>query len=459
MWVAFLVPAAAVLLSLMETEDLAYQIRAGSLMWHAHALLRTDPFTFTVGGAPWHDLQWGAQLVLTAVYAAGGWRGLVVLRAVIVGGAVGVTYLRTTRRGASAQASIVATFAAFVVCASLSGSIAMRPQLLAVPFFIATAVVLSVRSRHPGWVWVIPVLGVVWVNLHGSFVLVGVLTGIAFVSDVIDRMPRRRTTGVVFVASVAAPLVNPWGYRSYTYIVDLATTPIVRTVIDEWRPMWRQWPAGLLFALAVGGIVIVLVRGGWGRIGTEDRLVILTFTLLALASGRNVVWWSLAVPPAIAAALPSRGSTWSRPASMIARAGVAGVLAIALARFASEPPEEVLADAPAGISDTVSRAASPGAHVFAGWWGSWLEFTDPAVRQFVDARAEMFPSDVWADYFVVSRAEPGWSRVLDRRGIDIVVASRQHQAPLMAALETDAGWRELFADQDGAVFGRVAASP
>src|SRR5512133_3018028 len=112
LWVSFLVPAAAVALSLMQTEDLAYQVRAGALMWQSHAILRADPFTFTVGGQPWQDQQWGAQLVLSLIHAIGGWRALVVVRALVVGGAVGATYVRTKRRGASQQAAAVTTFAA-----------------------------------------------------------------------------------------------------------------------------------------------------------------------------------------------------------------------------------------------------------------------------------------------------------------------------------------------------------
>src|SRR5262245_61353547 len=273
MWVACLVPATAVLLSLMETEDLAYQVRAGSLMFQTHSVLRTDPFTFTVGGQPWHDLQWGAQLALAGVHAVAGWRGLVLVRAVIVGGAVGVTYLRTTRRGASPQASILATFAAFVVAASLPGSVAMRPQLLAVPLFLGAVAALDARSRRPSWMWAIPVIGVLWVNLHGSFVLLPLLCGMAFVADLIERAERRRTTGLVFLVSLITPLVDPWGYRSYSYVVDLATTPIIREVIDEWRPMWHQWPAGALFLLALIGVTILLARGGWSHLRSEERRV------------------------------------------------------------------------------------------------------------------------------------------------------------------------------------------
>src|SRR5689334_5097364 len=144
-WIAFLLPAFAVLLSLMQTEDLAYQVRAGSLMWAPHSVLRADPFSFTVAGAPWHDQQWGAQLLFAAIHALGGWRALVIVRAAIVGAAVGVTYLRTRARAAGTASAAVLTFGPFIVCMTLPGSLAMRPQLIAVPLFVVSSVLLARR--------------------------------------------------------------------------------------------------------------------------------------------------------------------------------------------------------------------------------------------------------------------------------------------------------------------------
>ena len=96
--VAWLIPAAAVLLATMPVTDLAYQLRAGALMIADHHILRTDPFTFTVGGQPWTDQQWGAQILLDVLHAPAGWAGLVIARAVLVSLAFGVVFVWTRGR-------------------------------------------------------------------------------------------------------------------------------------------------------------------------------------------------------------------------------------------------------------------------------------------------------------------------------------------------------------------------
>ena len=453
-WVAFVLPAAAVLFSLMQTEDLAYQVRAGELMWRLHEVLRTDRFTFTMAGAPWHNQQWGAQLLLAGIHGVGGWRGLVVARAAIVGGAVGVTYLRTRARGARPMTAVLATFVPFLVCMTLPGTLAMRPQLLVVPLFLIAAVVLSQRRARPRALWAVPIIGILWANLHGSFVLLPVLCVVAFIGDLVDRDERRWVTGALVALSALAPIATPWGASSYGYVYRLSTSSVVRTVIDEWRPIWQQRPAGILFALTCIAIVVAIVRGNRRMLRVEDWLMLGIFTALAVASGRNLIWWSLVVPPVLGALLASSASSaWTRTSMRIVRVALAAILALALVCLIRTEPEQVLADAPPGITAAV-RGAGPGAHVFAGWWFSWLEDAVPDDQMFVDARAELFPTEVWDEYFAISRADPGWAALLHRRGVDMVVASRSHQAPLIDALSADAGWRQLYADAEGVVFVR-----
>jgi hypothetical protein len=455
---AFALPFVAVMLSLMQTEDLAYQIRAGELMWRSHSVLRSDPFTFTVAGDPWLNQQWGSQLLLAGVHAVSGWSGLVVVRAGIVGAAIGITYMRTRARGARPIGAVLLTFAPFVVCITLPGTLAMRPQLLAVPLFLAASMLLAGRRVHPVRLVWIPAIGVAWANLHGSFILLSVLCAVAFVADLADKDRGVRRTGLLVLVSLLVPLATPWGIHTYGYVVDLATAPIVRDVIDEWRPLWQQSPAGVLFAVVCAASIALLVSGGRRRIRLEDALTILVFTVLAAAGGRNLVWWSLAVPPAMGAAVAGvrEHGAWSRGAVRMVAVGLALLIGIAMVRlFRVRPQEGLLSDAPLGITAVLQDSVPPGSDVFAGWWGSWLEFTAPSDRVFVDARAELFPQQVWDDYFLVSAAATGWQDTLDRWGVDAVVASHLHQAALIEAIAADPAWRQVYADDQGSVFVRA----
>ena len=61
-------------------------------------ILRTDLFSSTVNGQPYSVGQWLGEIVLTLVFNAGGWAGLAIFRALLVG--VAAFFLaRLSRRG------------------------------------------------------------------------------------------------------------------------------------------------------------------------------------------------------------------------------------------------------------------------------------------------------------------------------------------------------------------------
>ena len=82
---AILLPALAALIANLSSVDLAYHLRAGGDILGGAGIPRADAWTFTALGQPWLDQQWGAQVILAAVYRLAGWTGLVLLRALLVG--------------------------------------------------------------------------------------------------------------------------------------------------------------------------------------------------------------------------------------------------------------------------------------------------------------------------------------------------------------------------------------
>jgi hypothetical protein len=82
LWVflAVALPALAALIANLPSVDLTYHLRAGAGILDGGGIPTADSWTFTVFGDPWTDQQWGAQVILAAVYRVAGWTGLVLLR-------------------------------------------------------------------------------------------------------------------------------------------------------------------------------------------------------------------------------------------------------------------------------------------------------------------------------------------------------------------------------------------
>jgi hypothetical protein len=508
-FLAIALPALAALLVPMPAVDLAYQLRAGADILAGSGIPAVDTWTFTVPGTPWLDQQWGAQVLLAAVFQAGGWTGLAVLRAVLVGLTFGLTFaalraswsMASSRAGgsfiaSSSRTAALLTLGAFAVAAP---ALALRPQLFAIPLFAATVFILVERARHPRRLWLIPLFAILWANLHGSFPLIVVLIALAWADEVaLLRMPvpagharlpiSRRllgSTGLALIGAISAvaTLLTPFGIDAWRYIENLARNPAITSAVSEWRPPTPLDPAGAVFYLSV-----VLVLGVIAfRIRTDGRrtppqfvapiLTVLVFGGLGVVTGRGLAWWAITSIVAVVALQPGlRLADVRLPRGPVLRARTAReaslsearrsplnalvVVVLAVAAVALLPvwrplgpagvPVATLSHAPQGLAAELRSMVLRGRAWVPQTWASWFEFAAPEVAVPVDSRIELFPGDLWADAERVATGADGWQEILAGHFVAaIVVSADQHT--LLAAL-TAAGWVKVYEDGDGSIW-------
>jgi len=448
-----LLPFLVTLTSTMGAVDLAYQIRAGNGIVETGALPHVDTYAFTTAGVRWLDQQWGAQVTLALVHRAGGWMALVVLRALLIGATYGLVYLACRARGAGRRTSSLLTLAGIVL--GLRG-LALRPQLFALLLLAASLWVLAGRRDHPRRLWCLPVFAVAMANLHGAFVLVPVLAGLTLLEDVLDRDPGARRTLLVGVVATAATLLNPFGAEAWRYAFRIATNPVIRDTISEWRPTSVATVSGGVFAASVVLIGALFVHRG-RPVDLAALAWLAVFGGLAVPASRGIVLWGL-VAPTVAARL-LRADPSAMPAHTSRRVVVGAValalIAVIVARWMrGTTPDSLLARAPVGLSGAVARSVPPGTNLFV-WqpWGSWFEFALPDHRVLVDSRIELFSQDVWDEYNDVRLARGAWGSILGRYDIGAIVLNVDDDV-LRSRLEGQPGWTLVRDDEDGAVFVR-----
>lgn len=448
-----LVPFLVTLTSTMGAVDLAYHIRAGDGILETGALPRIDTFAFTTSGVRWLDQQWGAQVTLAVAHRAGGWAALVVLRAVLIGATYGLVYLACRARGAGRRTSCLLTFAGIAL--GLRG-LALRPQLLALPLLVACLWVLVGRRDHPRRIWWLPVFAVAMANLHGAFVLVPVFAGLALLEDLIDRDPGARRTLLVGVVATAATLVNPFGVGAWRYALGIATNPVIRTTISEWRPTSVGTISGAVFAISVGLLIALFIRRG-RPVDLAAIAWLAVFGVIAVPASRGIVLWGLVAPTVAARMLRGGRAATAVPASrrsVVAAVAVGVAAAVLMPWLRGTTPGALLTRAPVGLTEAVARAVPPGTNLYV-WqpWGSWFEFALPDDRVFVDSRIELFSAAVWEEYNDVRLARGAWTSILGRYDVGAVVVDAENVA-LLPRMRGQPGWTLVHENEDGAVFVR-----
>ena len=450
--IAVLVPTLVGLLSKLGATDLAYQLRAGETILSTGRIPRVDTFTFSSGGVPWLDQQWGGQVLLATAARLGEWATLKVAKAVLIGLVFALLFLACRAAGARVRTSSLLTLGGFVVGAP---ALAMRPQLIAVPLFAATLWLLAGRRAHPGRLWAIPVLAAACANIHGSFILFPVLVGLAWLED---RWRKEASAGRLLglaVVTAAATLANPFGARIWTYAYDLSTDPVIRRAISEWAPVSLALASGWLMLLSGVGVAAFFARRT-ERVPWPAIVSLAAFFLLAMAAQRAIMFWALLVPVTLAGLLeadrpreePSR-DTVAPAAALIGT--LAATIVVLLPWWGDQDPSRMLAQAPQGLTRAAS-ALPAGSRLFVHQpWGSWFEYALPQDTVFVDSRIEIAPADVWDDYDEVAFAGAGWEEALDRWQPDAIVADKEDWS-LIPYLREDPDWRVVYEDEEGVLF-------
>jgi hypothetical protein len=447
------IPVVVSLATRMVAIDLAYHVRAGEQVLRG-TIPRADTWTFTVAGNPWLDQQWGAQALLASAHRVGGFAAIALLRAGLIGLTFALVYLACRAKGATPRTSSLLSLGGFVACLQ---TLAMRPQLFAVALFAASLWIVASRHDHPARLGALPVLTIVWANMHGSFVFAPLLVGLALIEDVIGRGPQRKRLALIVGLTAIATLVNPFGVGVWVYVKDLSTNPVIRDTITEWAPMSVSTFSGIAFFVTAAVIAGWFARRArpipWGTL-----LWLGTFFALALPARRGVIWWALVAPVAVADLMPGREDRaphGSRALNIGVLAALAGVVLVMLPWWRPHAEGSLLAEAPVGLARTTAALPAGSRVVVPQPWGSWFALASPDTPVFVDPRIELYPADVWNDYLTVRTAGAGWREILDRYDVEGVVADRRTWGPLIAELRDDPGWHLSYEDRDGMVFVKI----
>ena len=251
-----------------QSDDAWSHLKTGQYIVENHKLPVPDPFAFTtyIGrpAYPGEDTarvfklthHWLAQALLYLAYAAGGFPLVVMLRALLMAAACGLTGLVAFRRSGSFYAAVGATL--------LSGAIAYRfatDQPLMATFLFVPAVLALVEYRR--WLWALPLLFAVWANCDGAFFLGWVVLGAYCVESLVSRKAGR-ILWIVTGISVLASGLNPNGFHAMA--LDRPLAPLIALCLAVAGPIliaaflpWKLKQLPARWELAVIALILAAI--------------------------------------------------------------------------------------------------------------------------------------------------------------------------------------------------------
>jgi hypothetical protein len=452
MLVAFLLP--------VQPNDYWWYVRLGGEIAQTGAIPQVDTISSTQAGEPFVIHAWLAALAFWALHGLGGTTATVLGAGLLIAAFYLLVWLTCRQAGAGPQLASALTLMAAI---SSSNNWVVRPQLFAYPLFgLVMFTLWRWQNGSNRDLWALPVTSLLWVNLHGSFILPFLLSGAALVGG----RGNRRSLAWALLGMVAVSFINPRFYKAWGYVFAMLIDPPGQQFSIEWGPPANShWQATLFYGwlLAFAPLAGLSSR----RFNRTEWLWFLGFGWMALSGVRYLIWFLALLAPLSAALLTS----WfeKRVPVTIQRTNLALNLLIGVALLLL--PLVGLPGIREGWWPTPPPALSPATPVAAaGWLGShpelsgpvwaeigfasYLAYALPERKVWIDTRFELYPVEQWERYLEISDAAPGWERLLEEERVDLLMVSTVKQPRLLAALESFPGWGERYRDATAAIFSK-----
>lgn len=490
--------ALRLLLTPIPPHDFWWHMATGRVIVATGQIPTVDSFSYTRAGEPFYNQSWLAQLLMYGLYELGGAELLVLVQALMLAAAYGLLLRLSIRQSGRLRLSV-----GVLLMGTLPASFdnwLVRPQSYAIPLFIIYLYVLTAwrdpRAPRGRGLWppllLLPALGAIWVNLHGSFVLGGALIGLTFVGEGLRRWlagraeerawatrPVGRAEDVLSRADppVRPPLwqlvligiltglswlLNPGGWQVIGYVRDLLGSSQVTQLVTEWAPPTiRELNGIIFFVFVMTGIVILAYARR--RPDSVDMLLAGAFLWLALGAGRNNIWFVAVATPLLVRQLASwwPEEVTARPPFQglpVPNAALVGVIALMLLLalpwvkpWLDLPPTVgAVIDAETPVAAVAALRADPTrpARLFhAMSTGSYLIWAAPEQPVWADPRIELYPLAQWRDYQRLSAGQEV-ERLLAAYAIDGLLLSKGDQEGLVAwAAARPAEWELRHEDE------------
>jgi hypothetical protein len=488
---ALLVPALVFIATAVDRNyqtDLWHHLARGRAIVTEGRLLDADRFTYTVSGQPLQDVNWGWQVLFYQLYSLGGLPLVQTANSLILAAMMALLVGLTRRRCGSLAVAVAVCVIAFF---GLWQLLIIRPQTLSLLLFVALYAILEAAPRRRSLLLLPPLVMALWVNVHGGFPIGLVLIGCYALAAGIESLGRaglrKRPEGqnssgclrnparlelwlLCLAASIAATLLNPYGWHVYEYVV-LTSQRASGRPIDEWLPPGLELLTGKVWVLSLVLLLVLLARSP-RRPRLVDLCLLGCFLPLACGSIRMVAWWMLICTPILAAQLAdlwpglrqldaaddrsSLGNTLACTVMIVAMVLSLPVVE-AFNPFLSRPGRAHRTETDLqAIADRLT-AEGHGGRIFTRFaWGEYLGWSlAPRYTVFMDGRIEIIPDEVWRQYMAVARGCGDWQDILDFYDVDyLLLDAGGYHHDLLPLVERSPIWSRTAQQGDAILFAR-----
>ncbi len=386
--------------------DFGWHIALGEYI-QKYGIPYTDPFSYTMSDYPFVDHEWLTNIFLSKIYPLLKMSGLSILYTLLVFFTIYLSINTTfpnqkVKIDKEKQVKYFNPFKFFIFFLALGVLLpffGVRPQ---VQSWLLLAIILKFVSDLKIWKrakFILPLIILVWVNLHGSFAI-GIFTLFLVLFLRFFRKGKIEKEDLyVFGMCLLATFINPYKHRAWWEVFMQATDTKLRFSISEWVSPLFTFDIFFIFLIALSLSSFWLYRK---KFYLEGKVLFLFFLALGLSSSRHLPLFLVFSIPLILSAIKFFIFDLTRIPEGLNRLSKAGYFLLLLlsAMFCLQTLNNLkIARDFSEESFYPKNAASflkeniPQGNIFSEYgWGGYLIWKYPEKKVFIDGR---MPSWRW----------------------------------------------------------------
>jgi hypothetical protein len=455
---AYVVFLSAIMFSLFGKSvfidpDTGWHIRAGQYILTHWQIPVDDPWTFTAD-QQWYNISWLFDIVLATLYNTGDTKLLFVLSVVLSTALVSSIFLvLSLYDNIKIDTRYVVTGAVGLVYYDLMN---LRPQMFCQLLALVTMVLLHKSKKEEKYLYALPAIIILWVNLHGSFPLLFMLLGLHGIECLIDKNYDRFKTLVKFgCICLLFTLINPLGYKIYIAIFRTLDS-VMNQYILEWHPWNFRYFYGLTFIVIL--TMFAAFFGDSKRVPFTEHFLAFMWLIAAIESMRYFGFYAVFGAPYIALTLDKviKPSPFTFKLPEFARWVLALAIVAFYPYFKDNLPSHLTVEIshPKAAIEYVARNY-PGERVFNDYslGGYLIYFGNDRFKHYIDGRAGTSFSEAFLDEYIdfAFKRKIAANDLAYKHQFTVAILNK-HQVESANLHDLFKSWKVVFNDQNLTVF-------
>ena len=444
--------------------DLWWHLKMGQTIWTTHSIPAHDLFSYTANQQTLVPQEWLAQLNIFCAYLLGGYAGLMLWFFLHASALVVAGYILCSIYSGNAKVAFVG---AMVIWFFGTIGLAIRPQIFSYILLVAELLLICAgRTKNPRWFAGLPLVFLIWINSHASFVLGIAVAGAYLVSSFFEfelgaivshrwNPQHRRVFIWSLLLSIVGLLINPAGLKQIFYPFDtLMNMKLLMANVEEWAPLNMTEARGIGL-LAVLSCVVLLIAARKANIYLDELILLAAVTWMAVGHLRMLVIFGILVAPTLSRQLANVWENYEPEKDRILPNAVLiglSLIAIVLA-FPSHQnlTQQVVAGSPVRALDYVRTHQLSGPMLNDYTYGGYLIWAAPEYPVMIDGRTDIYEWSGFLEQYArwaTSQEDP--NLLLKKYNVNFCLLSTRSQMINVLPLLPD--WKLVYSDDLARVF-------